>query len=135
MYPERDLGLSRRLPQGRERIETRRPGRRHVVSDQRYQDHRQQFSADDDLYTDADGDVYRRSEQGWSQNTSDGWSTMAQLERQYGASSQGATGQLEAPSQQRQAYKQNPDDIERMERYYESRKKAYNMHSTIYVGR
>lgn len=106
-----------------------------TLQGQRYEDYRKQFSADDDLYTNNNGDVYRRSEQGWSQNTNDGWSTMQQLERQYGTRSQNAVGQLEAPPQQRQAYKQDQEDLERIERYYQSRKKAYNMHSYVYVGR
>lgn len=86
--------------------------------------------ADDDWYADPEGKVYRRDEQGWSRHTGDDWSTMDELQRQYGVSSQ----ELEAPrGSQRQAYRQNPKDIERMERYYQRRSTNYNMHANIYV--
>ena len=84
----------------------------------------------DDLFADPDGQVYRPTEDGWSRHQDGEWDTMSELERQYGVSSP----EPQAPAgQQRQAYKQNPDDIERLERYKERRAKSYNMHSTIYV--
>ena len=92
----------------------------------------QALDAGDDLYAGADGNVYRRSDDGWSQHTGSEWSTMAELERPYGVSSGARIGAPE--KQQRQAYRQNPDDIARMERYYQSRQKSYNMYGTISVG-
>ncbi len=86
----------------------------------------------DDLYADPQGQVYRRSEEGWSRHEDDGWSTMADLERQYGV--QGPEVQ-QPEGGQRQAYRQNQDDIERMERYYDRRSKSYHMYSNIYVRR
>lgn len=84
----------------------------------------------DDLFADPRGQVYRRSEEGWSRHENGEWSTMADLQRQYGVSSP----QPQAPQErQRQAYRQNEDDIERMERYYDRRAKSYNMYSTIAV--
>jgi len=86
----------------------------------------------DDLFADPQGDVYRRTDQGWSKHDNGEWNTMADLERQYGVSS----AQPQQPEgRQRQAYRQNEEDIERMERYYDRRAKSYNMSSTIYVGR
>jgi hypothetical protein len=87
----------------------------------------------DDLYADPQGQVYRRSEEGWSRHGDDGWNTMAELERQYGA--QGGPEIQQPEGGQRQAYRQNQDDIERMERYYDRRAKSYNMYSNIYVRR
>ncbi|MEE4175399.1 MAG: hypothetical protein V2I57_14200 [Xanthomonadales bacterium] len=84
----------------------------------------------DDLFVDPSGQVYRQTDDGWSRHQDGEWDTMSQLERQYGVSSP----QPQAPEgRQRQAYKQNEADIERMERYRERRAKSYNMHSTIYV--
>ncbi|MEM1411670.1 MAG: hypothetical protein AAGH19_04860 [Pseudomonadota bacterium] len=86
-----------------------------------------------DLFADPNGEVYRRTDDGWAKHNSSGeWDTMGELERQYGVSSP----EPQAPEgQQRQAYRQNEEDIERMERYYERRSKSYNMYSTIYVRR
>ena len=89
------------------------------------------LSADDDLYAGQDGRVYRREGEDWAEHTGDDWSTMGDLERQYGVESP----RLQAPEgQQRQAYRQNPDDIARMERYYQQRAKNYNVRANIYVG-
>lgn len=92
------------------------------------------LNAGDDYYTDNQGNVYRQEQGQWSQHTGDGWSTMAELERQYGTSSYGASGQVTAP-QQRQAYKQNPYDIERMKRYHDSRQRSFNMYGYVSVYR
>ena len=79
-------------------------------------------------------DVYRRDDQGWSQHNGSNWNTMAELERQYGPSGRNTVGEVgPAPPQQQQAYKQNEADIERMERYYQSRQKSYNMYGTVTV--
>lgn len=106
-----------------------------TLADQRAMDGLREFTASDDLYADRQGNVYRRSDEGWSQHTESGWSTMAELERHYGAANRRAVGDVEMMTRQRQAYQQNPDDIARMERYYRNRQRAYNMHSSIYVGR
>jgi len=90
--------------------------------------------ADDDLFADPQGQVYRRSEEGWSRHEESGWSTMAELERQYGVDSSGPST-LPPADRQRQAYRQNPDDAERMERYYDRRSKSYNSYMNIYVPR
>jgi len=94
---------------------------------------RNRYSAADDLYTDADGDVYRRDAQGWSKHTDGEWSTMAALERQYGTAGAkvGQAGAVEP--RQSQAYRQNERDIERLERYYQSRQRSYNLYGTVYV--
>lgn len=85
-----------------------------------------------DLYAGPDGTVYRRGDEGWSRHDSGEWDTMAELQRQYGVEAP-RTG---APTgQQRQAYRQNPEDIERMERYYERRAKSYNLYSEVWVRR
>jgi hypothetical protein len=84
----------------------------------------------DDLFVDPSGQVYRSTDDGWSRHDNGEWDTMAELERQYGVSSPAP----QAPEgQQRQAYKQNQDDIERLERYRERRARSYNVHSNIYV--
>ncbi len=105
-----------------------------TLDEQRDQALARAWSADDDLYADADGDVYRREAGRWSQHSGGEWSTMAALERQYGttAGTVGQAGPVE-PGQP-QAYRQNPEDIERMERYYQSRLRSYNMYGTITVG-
>lgn len=90
------------------------------------------LSADDDLYAGPNGEVYQRSGDGWSQHTGDGWSTMAELERQYGVQ---ATEPVPQEARQRQAYRQNPEDVERMERYYERRSRNYHVYSSVYVRR
>jgi hypothetical protein len=74
--------------------------------------------------------VYRRSDEGWDRHGEEGWSTMAELERQYGVQE----AEPRAPvNQQRQAYRQNEEDIERMERYYDRRSRSYNLYSEVYV--
>jgi hypothetical protein len=93
------------------------------------------LDADDDYYADSNGNIYRQQEGEWSQHTGEGWSTMAELERQYGGSGYGTVGQVEAPQQQRQAYQQNPDEIERIKRWHERRARSYNMHGYVTVYR
>ncbi len=85
-----------------------------------------------DLYAAPDGAVYRRGEDGWSRHEDGEWDTMGELQRQYGVESPGV-GQPE--SRQRQAYRQNPQDIERMERYYQRRANSYNLYSEVWVPR
>jgi hypothetical protein len=90
------------------------------------------LSADDDLYAGPGGEVYRRSGDGWSRHTGDGWSTMAELERQYGVR---ASAPVPRESRPPQAYRQSPEDIERMERYHDRRSRNYRVYSNVYVGR
>jgi hypothetical protein len=106
-----------------------------TIQENRARELDQSLNADDDYYSDRQGNVYRQQEGEWSQHTGDGWSTMAELERQYGGSGYGTVGQVEAPQQQRQAYKQNPDDIERIKRWHERRSRSYNMHGYVTVYR
>lgn len=106
-----------------------------TLTEQRAQESLQQFNAADDLYTDTEGNVYRRSDDGWAQARDGGWSTMAELERQYGMAPGSGLGEAYVAPSGRSAYRQNERDIERMERYYRNRQRAYNMHSAIYVGR
>ncbi len=85
-----------------------------------------------DLYAAPDGTVYRREGDDWARHEDGEWDTMGDLQRQYGVASP-ATG---APvERQRQAYRQNQKDIERMDRYYERRANSYNMYSEVWVGR
>lgn len=104
-----------------------------TIDEQRRQAQGAALNADDDYYTDRAGNVYRQDQGQWSQHTGDGWSTMADLERQYG-SGRRSVGEVAAPPPQRQAYKQNPNDIERMKRYHESRKRSYNMYGYVTVS-
>lgn len=106
-----------------------------TIDEQRQAAYGASLSADDDYYTDREGNVYRRQDDQWSRHTGSGWSTMEQLERQYGGSSRGSIGAVGAAPQQQQAYKQDPEDIARMQRYYESRRRSYNMYGHVYVGR
>jgi len=127
----RDVGApaapSERDPRG-----TRRGYDYTTLTQQRAADAAAANPAGDDLYADPQGQVYRRDPGGWSRHQDGEWSTMAELERQYGVEGP----RLGAPDDvQRQAYRQNPEDVERMERYYERRARSYNVHSTIYVGR
>lgn len=84
----------------------------------------------DDLFADPEGRVYRRSDDGWDRHGEEGWSTMAELERQYGVKQTEPAAPVE---RQRQAYRQNEADIERMERYYQRRARSYNLHSEVIV--
>ncbi len=104
-----------------------------TIEEQRTQEFGRPLNADDDYYTDPAGNVYRQSDGEWSQHTGSGWNTMAELERQYGENSRGSIGSVEAPQQQRQAYKQNPNDIERIKRWHESRRRSYNMYGYVSV--
>jgi hypothetical protein len=106
-----------------------------TISQQRNAELGRPLNANDDYYTDRHGNVYRQDNGEWSQHTGDGWSTMAELERQDGNSSRGSIGEVAVPEQQRQAYKQNPNDIERMKRYHESRQRSYSMHGYVTVYR
>lgn len=104
-----------------------------TLAQQRMEENRATGYLADDLFSGPDGQVYKRSDEGWSRHEDGDWNTMAELERQYGT---GAGPQLGRPEgQQRQAYKQNPDDIERMERYFDRRAKGYNGYMNIYVPR
>lgn len=100
-----------------------------TLAQQRSDDTRSPYLADD-FFADPEGRVYRRSEEGWDRHGEAGWSTMAELERQYGV--RNVEPQAPAPPQ-RQAYRQNQEDIERMERYYDRRAKSYHLHSQLYV--
>lgn len=111
-----------------------RPGYDYTtLAEQRLEDSRAAGYVADDLFADPQGQVYKRQDNGWSKHEDGNWSTMAELERQYGT---GDGPQLGMPeTQQRQAYKQNPDDIERMERYFDRRSRSYNSYMNIYVPR
>jgi hypothetical protein len=104
-----------------------------TIGQQRDEELGRALNADDDYYTDSAGNVYRRDGGDWSRHTGNGWSTMAELERQYGGS--GAIGAVGAAPEQRQAYRQNPNDIERIKRYHESRQRSYNMYGYVTVYR
>lgn len=91
------------------------------------------LNADDDYYADSQGNVFRQQNGEWSRHTGEGWNTMAELERQYGVSGYGSVGEVGAPQQQSQAYKQNPNDIERIRRYHESRRRSYNAYGYVTV--
>ncbi len=104
-----------------------------TLAEQRLDDSRAAGYVADDLFADPQGQVYKREDDGWSKHEDGNWSTMEELERQYGTGSGPQLGMPE--TQQRQAYKQNPDDIERMERYFERRSKSYNTYMNIYVPR
>lgn len=106
-----------------------------TIDENRNAEYVRTLNADDDYYADSQGNVYRHDDGQWSQHTGNGWSTMAELERQYGGSRYGTVGEVEAPQQQRQAYKQNPEDIERMKRYHERRARSYNIHGYVTVYR
>ena len=111
-----------------------RPGYDYTtLSQQRQYDAQAAGYAADDLYADPDGQVYRRSGENWDRHDDGEWNTMAELERQYGVASGARTTAPEG--QQRQAYRQDPADIERMERYYDRRANSYNAHMNIYIGR
>jgi len=111
-----------------------RPGYDYTtLAEQRLDDSRAAGYVADDLFADPQGRVYKRQDDGWSKHEDGNWSTMAELERQYGTASGPQLGAPESP--QRQAYKQNPDDIERMERYYDRRSRSYNSYMNIYVPR
>lgn len=104
-----------------------------TIQQQRNDELGRALNADDDYYTDRSGNVYRHDDGDWSRHTADGWSTMAELERQYGGN--GTIGAVGATPEQRQAYRQNPNDIERIQRYHESRKRSYNMYGYVTVYR
>ena len=100
----------------------------HATAAARQEAARQQAARD--LYAAPDGVVYRREVEGWSRHEDGAWDTMAELQRQYGVEVP-KTGQPEG--RQRQAYRQNEDDIKRMERYYERRARSYGIYGNVYV--